>query len=219
MTHALTTAQTLTRLHRRLNELAAVPTLFFEFHGSQASVGEQSALTEALVETFGGVPLRVAAETEARSRLWTARADVYPADLALVPGGSMICTDACVPLSALVACILETEADIAETGLPAPILGHVGDGNFHVNIVYRPDDPDQRARAEGLAQRVGLRAVRFGGTCSGEHGIGLHKREQLEAEHGDAIAVMGAIKKALDPRGIMNPGKMLLPSAFAHPFT
>jgi D-lactate dehydrogenase (cytochrome) len=203
----------------RLDGLAATPTLFLEFNGSPASVREQCELTELLVSDFSGGPLRMAREAEERSRLWKARAEVYPADLALVPGGTMICTDACVPISELAACILETEEDIAETGLPAPILGHVGDGNFHVNIVYRADDEAQRSRAEGLARRVGLRAIRFGGTCTGEHGIGLHKREQLQAEHGEAVAVMAAIKAALDPRGIMNPGKMLLPSAFDHPFT
>ena len=205
--------------YSRLHDLRPVPTLFFEFHGSAAGVAEQAELTGELVAGFGGGPLQIARETEDRSRLWKARADVYPADLALVPGGSMICTDACVPLSALLPCILETEADIAESGVRAPILGHVGDGNFHLNIVYRPEDADERRRAENLAQRVGYRAIRFGGTCTGEHGIGLHKREQLEAEHGEALAVMAAIKTALDPRGIMNPGKMLLPSAFSRPFT
>jgi D-lactate dehydrogenase (cytochrome) len=205
--------------YSRLHDMAARPTLFFEFHGSRAVVGEQCELTEAIAAEFGGTALQMAVETEERSRLWKARADVYQADLALVPGSTMICTDACVPISELTACILETEQDIAETGLPAPILGHVGDGNFHVNIVYRRDDADQRERAEGLARRVGLRAIRFGGTCSGEHGIGLHKREQLEQEHGEAVAVMGAIKAALDPRGVMNPGKMLLPSAFANAFS
>ena len=205
--------------YSRLNHLQAAPTLFFEFNGSAAGVREQSGLVEELVAEFGGGKLALAEQPEERSRLWKARADVYPADLALVPGGSMICTDACVPISELVACIAETEEDIARTGLPAPILGHVGDGNFHLNIVYWPEDADERARAEGLAQRVGLRAIRYGGTCTGEHGIGLHKREQLAAEAGEALAVMGAIKAALDPRGLMNPGKMLSPAAFAHPFS
>ena len=120
-------------------------------------------------------------------------------------------TDACVPISELAACLEETEADVATTGLVAPLVGHVGDGNFHLGIMFDPADPDEVRRAEGLAWRTGERAIRFGGTCTGEHGIGgLHKMELLEQEHGDGVQLMRAIKHALDPHGLMNPGKMLL---------
>lgn len=195
--------------YSKLQGLDEKPTLFFEFHGTQSAVDEQIRLLQDLSAEFGGGNFQFAHRPEDRLKLWQARHDVYQADLACVPHGVMVCTDACVPLSELASCILETEQDVARSGVFAPIVGHVGDGNFHVNIVYDSSDDAQRIRAEELGHRVSLRAIRFGGTCSGEHGIGMHKIEPLELEHGEAVEVMKTIKMALDPRGIMNPGKML----------
>jgi D-lactate dehydrogenase (cytochrome) len=121
----------------------------------------------------------------------------------------MIGTDACVPISRLAQCIAETREDVARCGLAAPLAGHVGDGNFHLGILYDPALPEQRARAEALAEAVALRAIRLGGTCTGEHGIGRHRIHQMEAEHPEGIVLMRALKQALDPRGVMNPGKMV----------
>jgi len=195
--------------YSKLEDLEEKPTLFFEFHGTAKAVEEQVELLQALSAEFGGGNFQFANRPEDRLKLWQARHDVYQSDLACVPNGVMVCTDACVPISELVPCILETEEDVAKSGVFAPIVGHVGDGNFHVNIVYDSGDDAQRVRAEELGHRVSLRAIRFGGTCSGEHGIGMHKIESLELEHGEAVEVMKTIKMALDPRGIMNPGKML----------
>jgi D-lactate dehydrogenase (cytochrome) len=195
--------------YSKLADFEAKPTLFLEFHGSEQSVREQVETFCALASENGGGEFRYANLPEERSRLWKARHDAYYASKAYRIGSEVMGTDACVPISELAACILETEADVIDTGLPTSVLGHVGDGNFHLNIVYLPDDPDERRRAEGLAERVALRAIRLGGTCTGEHGIGTHKIELLETERGEAVNVMRAIKQALDPRGIMNPGKML----------
>jgi D-lactate dehydrogenase (cytochrome) len=127
--------------------------------------------------------------------------------MALVPGKQGFATDACVPISRLTDCVLETRADVERTGLVAPIVGHVGDGNFHLVVLFDPNDADERARAEGLTRRVALRAISMGGTCTGEHGVGVHKLDALVAEHGDAVGLMRTIKRALDPDNILNPGK------------
>jgi D-lactate dehydrogenase (cytochrome) len=127
--------------------------------------------------------------------------------MAMVPGKQGFATDACVPISRLADCILATKADVEATGLVAPIVGHVGDGNFHLVVLFDPNDAAERARAEDLARRVSLRAIAMGGTCTGEHGIGVHKLDALVAEHGDAVDIMRTIKRALDPHNIMNPGK------------
>ena len=195
--------------YSHLDEFKPLPTLFIEFHGSPAAVREQVETMQALAEEAGGSGFAWAERPEDRSRLWKARHECYHANMALRPGCRLIGTDACVPISALVECILETREDVAQSGLVAPLVGHVGDGNFHLGIVFDPADAGERARAEALAERVALRAIRHGGTCTGEHGIGLHRRQQLQAEHGEGVALMRAIKQALDPRGIMNPGKML----------
>jgi D-lactate dehydrogenase (cytochrome) len=192
-----------------LNEFEAKPTLFLEFHGSPVAVRDQVETMQALCAEYGGAGFRFAEQPEDRTRLWKARHDNYYATLAYAPGKKGMSTDACVPISELTSCILETEADIEQTGLLAPIAGHVGDGAFHLSIMYDPDDPEEVRRAEGLAWRTGERAIRFGGTCTGEHGIGLHRRDLLDVEHGPAVVVMRTIKQALDPLGIMNPGKML----------
>lgn len=195
--------------YSKLEGLEEKPTLFFEFHGTQRAVDEQIELLQELAAEYGGGNFQFANRPEERTALWQARHDVYQSDLACVPNGVMVCTDACVPISELASCIRETEEDVAKSGVFAPIVGHVGDGNFHVNIVYDSSDDAQRVRAEELGHRVSLRAIRFGGTCTGEHGVGMHKIDSLELEHGEAVEVMKTIKTALDPRGIMNPGKML----------
>ncbi|HEV2221307.1 MAG TPA: FAD-linked oxidase C-terminal domain-containing protein [Casimicrobiaceae bacterium] len=193
--------------HSRLDGFEARPTLFFEFHGTQAGVREQAEAIQSLAADHGGSAFQWATAPEDRSRLWKARHNAYYAVLALAPGRQAFATDACVPISRLTDCVLETQADVAQTGLVAPIVGHVGDGNFHLVILFDPASPDERARAEGLARRVSLRAIAMGGTCTGEHGIGVHKLDALVAEHGDAVSLMQTIKRALDPNDIMNPGK------------
>ncbi len=195
--------------YSRLEGLEATPTLFFEFQGAPAAVREQVDLVETFARDAGGGGFSWAETPEARSRLWKARHSGYFANLHYIPGKSVMSTDACVPISALAECILETEADIADTGLIAALTGHVGDGNFHLGILFDPADQLERSRAEGLAARTGLRALRLGGTCSGEHGIGIHKRELAALEHGASMSTMWAIKRALDPLNIMNPGKLL----------
>jgi D-lactate dehydrogenase (cytochrome) len=193
--------------YSQLTEFAAKPTLFFEFHGSEAGVREQSATIESIATDHGGDQFQWATRPEDRSRLWKARHNAYYAALALAPGKQGFATDACVPISRLTDCVIETKADIAATGLVAPIVGHVGDGNFHLVVLFDPNDAAERSRAEALAARVSLRAIGMGGTCTGEHGIGVHKLDALVAEHGDAVAVMQTIKRALDPHNILNPGK------------
>jgi D-lactate dehydrogenase (cytochrome) len=195
--------------HAGLNEFAEQPTLFLEFHGGAAAVAEQIETMRALSADNGGGAFHFAERPEDRTRLWKARHESYYACLAYAPGRRAMGTDACVPISAFADCIAETEADVAESGLLAPLVGHAGDGNFHLSIMYDADDADEVRRADTLARRTGERAIRFGGTCTGEHGIGLHKRDLLEVEHGAGINVMRSIKQALDPLGIMNPGKML----------
>ena len=142
-----------------------------------------------------------------KARLWRARHAAYYAALALRPGSMGLATDACVPISRLADCILETKADIERSGLIAPIVGHVGDGNFHLVVLFDPNDQAERGRAEALARGVSLRAIAMGGTCTGEHGIGWHKLDVLADEHGEAVDLMRAVKRALDPLNIMNPGK------------
>jgi D-lactate dehydrogenase (cytochrome) len=193
--------------HSKLEGFAAKPTLFFEFHGSPAGVREHSEAMQTISDEFGGSAYQWATQPEDRSRLWKARHAAYYAALALKPGTMGFATDACVPISRLADCILETKADIENSGLTAPIVGHVGDGNFHLVILFDPDARDQRERAEALAHGVSLRAIAMGGTCTGEHGIGWHKLDVLAQEHGEAVDLMRAIKKALDPFNIMNPGK------------
>lgn len=196
--------------YSRLHQYTATPSLFLEFHGSPAAVDEQIETLQSLVADAGGHGFAWAEKPEERSKLWAARHTCYHANIALRPGAKLIGTDACVPISALAACLLETKADIEQSGLTAPIASHAGDGNFHLGIVFDPADADERQRAEALAERVSLRAIAHGGTCTGEHGIGLHRRHQLVEEHGEGVALMQSIKQALDPNGILNPGKMYL---------
>jgi D-lactate dehydrogenase (cytochrome) len=193
--------------YSKLEGFAERPTLFFEFHGSDAGVAEQATAMEAISADFGGSAFEWATQPEDRSRLWKARHAAYYAAMALLPGRQGFATDACVPISRLADAIMETKADVDATGLTAPIVGHVGDGNFHLVILFDPQDSAERAQAEGLAARVSRRAIAMGGTCTGEHGIGTHKLDALVAEHGEAVDLMRTLKRAFDPSNIMNPGK------------
>jgi D-lactate dehydrogenase (cytochrome) len=190
-------------------DYAVAPTLFFEFHGSPAGVEEDVANVRTLATERGAVDIRSALEADARTKLWRARHDHFYSSLALRPGSRAITTDVCVPISALPHCIAETRTDIEGTSLLATIAGHVGDGNFHVMFVIDPGDPAELAEAEALNERLVDRALGMGGTCTGEHGVGLRKIVSLAKEMGPALDVMRSIKAALDPNGIMNPGKVL----------
>ncbi len=196
--------------YSKLAGLEVAPTLFLEFHGSAAAVAEQAETVEEIAAGFDARGFQWATDADARAQLWKARHDAYWAALALRPGYRGIVTDAVVPISRLADLILGAQEDIAASGLAAPIVGHVGDGNFHT-VILAPPEPDGLDRAWALDRRIVARALSLGGSCSGEHGVGLGKREFLEAEHGsDALDVMRQLKGALDPRGIMNPGKLFL---------
>ena len=189
-------------------DFPAKPTLFFEFHGSTAGVKEQAEQVGEIAAEFGGGDFRWATRQEERNKLWQARHDAYYAALALRSGAQGWATDACVPISRLAECLLETRADIDASGLIAPIVGHVGDGNFHLVFLIDPDDAQEMARAKGVNDRMIMRTLALGGTCTGEHGIGYGKLGFLQAEHGEAVSVMRAVKQALDPENLMNPGKI-----------
>jgi len=183
-------------------------TLFIEFHGTDAGVKEQAELVQSIAAEHGGGEFKWATKPEERSHLWTARHDVTYANKALRPGCEIWATDVCVPISRLAECILESKKDLKESFLVAPLVGHVGDGNFHLGFLINRDDPKELAEAERLNDRLVMRALAMDGTCTGEHGIGLGKMKFLTAEHGEAVAVMRQVKKALDPQNIMNPGKI-----------
>ncbi|MBW3098445.1 FAD-binding oxidoreductase [Pseudohoeflea coraliihabitans] len=193
-------------------DLAETPLLLLEFHGTAASVAEQSQRFGELAEAFGGGPFIWSEKPEERSRLWKARHEAYWACLALRPGARPIPTDVCVPISRLADCVEATKSEIADLGLVAPVVGHVGDGNFHVQPLVDMDNPDEIETVRGFVARLAERAITMGGTCSGEHGIGQEKRRYLEREHGRAaLSLMRSIKAAIDPHNLMNPGKMLEP--------
>jgi D-lactate dehydrogenase (cytochrome) len=195
-----------------LQGLDAVPTLFFEFHGTEAAVAEQAAMTQDLADGFNARGFRWATDADQRNQLWKARHDAYWASIAPFPGHKAFTTDVAVPISNLAEAILGAKDDIAESGLDTTIVGHVGDGNFHCLIIV-PNEPDGMQRAWALDRKIVARALALSGTCSGEHGVGLGKREFLEQEHGvETMAVMRQVKAAIDPRGIMNPGKIFLNS-------
>ncbi len=189
--------------------LAETPTLFLEFHGSDSSVAEQSEFFSSIAEEMGGGPFDWATNPEHRTRLWAARHDAYWAGRTLRPDASVFATDVCVPISELADCVSAAVQDLQELNLVAPIVGHVGDGNFHVQVTVDLDDADERKRAEEFVGRLTKKAISAGGTCTGEHGVGQGKIKYMELEHGDALQQMGAIKQALDPDNIMNPGKIL----------
>jgi D-lactate dehydrogenase (cytochrome) len=195
--------------YSKLADLAAVPTLFLEFHGSPAGVAEQAEAVQAIAQELGGSGFAWATDPEARNKLWKARHDAYWAAIAMRPGLRGIATDVCVPISRLAEALLGAKQDIEESGLVAPIVGHVGDGNFHTVILIEEGDAAALERAWALDRKIVARALALDGTCSGEHGIGLGKREFLEQEHGpEALAVMRGLKASLDPKGILNPGKI-----------
>jgi D-lactate dehydrogenase (cytochrome) len=190
--------------------LAERPTLFLEFHGTGAGVSEQTELVGEVAKEWGGSGFEWAKKPEERTRLWEARYNVYEACLAMRPGARFIATDVCVPISRLADAVTQTKADIEETGLVAPIVGHVGDGNFHVSVMANTDDSEEMRRTDAFIDRLNNRAIAMDGTCTGEHGIGQGKPVYLIREHGANVETMKAIKAALDPFGIMNPGKIFL---------
>jgi D-lactate dehydrogenase (cytochrome) len=189
-------------------DLPELTTLFFEFHGSPTYVAEQIAAVKELAEANGGGEFRWAENTEDRNALWKARHEAYYAAVNLRPGAIGWATDVCVPMSRLAQCIGETKTDLSASSVPATILGHVGDGNFHVVFSLDPNAPDELEEVKAINARLVRRALAMDGTCTGEHGIGLGKQDWLLEELGEAVDVMRSIKRALDPLGILNPGKI-----------
>ena len=190
------------------------PTLFVEFHGSGTGLDEQIAAFRAIADAAGASGFDMAEREEERRQLWKARHDAYWATRAAWPGLRSLATDVCVPISRLAECIAQTEADIARLGLTSPIVGHVGDGNFHATPVFDPDNAAERAALEEFLDRLAARAIAMQGTCTGEHGIGQGKMRYLAKEFGaEGIGMMRSIKQALDPDGILNPGKLFDESA------
>lgn len=196
--------------HSKLG-LVESPMLFVEFHGTEAAVTEQIDRFKEIAMSEGAIAFDWAEREEDRRRLWKARHEAYWAMRTLFPGRDSIATDVCVPISRLSECILETQADIRDMGIPAGIVGHVGDGNFHTQPMIDMSNPREVEAIEKFLKRLSERAVAMDGTCTGEHGIGQGKRKYMAAEHGAALGPMRAIKAALDPQGILNPGKILPP--------
>lgn len=191
-------------------DLPETPLLLVEFHGSEASVAEQSERFGEIVAEHGGGDFQWATLAEDRTKLWEARHNALYASLALKPGKRGLITDVCVPISNLAEAVRGTKEDLAKSSIVAPMVGHVGDGNFHLIMLVDPDKPEELAEAQRIHDRMVLRALSLDGTCTGEHGIGEGKIQFLAAEHGEGIAVMRAIKRALDPQNILNPGKMFV---------
>jgi D-lactate dehydrogenase (cytochrome) len=196
-----------TNIYSKLT-LPETPMLFLEFHGTEGGVAEQSKRFGEIAEEFGGGPFEWAVKPEERTRLWQARHDAAHAVKVLKPGCQIVATDVCVPISRLAECVAAAQADVAANGLQAPIVGHVGDGNFHMSVLVDMNDAGEVKRTEGVLERLVERALAMDGTCTGEHGVGQGKTKYLKYEHGEALEVMRAIKSALDPEGIMNPGKI-----------
>lgn len=192
-----------------IEDYEAKPTLFYEFHGTEAGVEEQAQMVRDIADEFGGSAFRWTSNQEERNKLWQARHDAYYAGVSRYPGKYGLSTDVCVPISRLAECLLETAADAEACGFESPIVGHVGDGNFHSLFLIDPDDPDELKRVKACNERLVKRAISFGGTCTGEHGIGMGKMDWLEVEHGEAVDLMRTLKRAFDPDNIMNPGKMV----------
>ena len=196
-------------LHSKLG-LPEQPHLFVEFHGTPKGVAEQADLFGALADGEGGGDFTWATRPEDRTRLWQARHDAFWAGFTLRPGAKSVPTDVCVPISRLADCVGETRTDMDANGLVGPMVGHVGDGNFHVQLLIDDADAAEVARAEAFMERLALRAIAMDGTCTGEHGVGQRKAKYLKVEHAaGALDAMRAIKAALDPLNIMNPGKIL----------
>lgn len=191
-------------------DMRAAPTLFFEFHGSPTGVEEQARTVQEIACEHGGQDFQWATRPEDRTRLWQARHDAYYAGIGLKPGCRSLTTDVCVPISRLADCIAATYEDLEKSGLTAPLVGHVGDGNFHMLLLVDPADDDELERARTFAQQLAQRAIRMDGTCTGEHGVGIGKQGYMALEHGEvAIDLMRALKRAVDPDNILNPGKIL----------
>jgi len=185
------------------------PTLFLEFHGTQASVEEQAKLVQDIARENDGMDFEWATKPEDRNRLWTARHQAYFACLQLRPGSRAVSTDVCVPISRLTECIVETSKDISRASMPIPLFGHVGDGNFHCEILVRPGNGSDLEEAKKFNERVVNRALAMEGTCTGEHGIGFGKMRSLRKELGEAVDLMASLKRAIDPENLMNPGKVV----------
>jgi len=191
-------------------DYALKPTLFFEFHGTEAWVQEQAEMVKEISTEEGGSDFQWSTREQEKQKLWEARHNAYYAGLAMRPGSKGWATDVCVPISRLADCILETQRDIEESELTVPLVGHVGDGNFHLLFLIDPENEEEELkRYQPLNDRLVERALRMGGTCTGEHGIGSGKIKYMEAEHGDSLDLMRQIKQAFDPDNLMNPGKML----------
>jgi len=190
--------------------LPEVPMLLVEFHGTDAGVKEQAERFGEIATEFGGGPFEWATKVEDRTRLWQARHDAYWAAMALKPGAKGISTDVCVPISRLAECVEETKRDLEATGILGPIVGHVGDGNFHVLPLVDMDNQEEIERAKAFVERLVERALAMEGTCTGEHGVGQKKMKYLETEYGaEALDLMRCLKRAIDPHNIMNPGKIV----------
>lgn len=186
------------------------PTLFLEFHGSKSSVKENAELVGEIMRDLGGSDFKWAVNQEERNSLWKARHNAYYASLAFRPGCRALTTDVCVPISRLAECIVETKRDLSNSSLAATIVGHVGDGNFHMLMLVDPNKPEDYAEAVRINERLVHRALAMDGTITGEHGVGMGKKKYMQSEHGaEALGVMRSIKRALDPKNLMNPGKML----------
>ncbi|MED5300944.1 MAG: FAD-linked oxidase C-terminal domain-containing protein [Pseudomonadota bacterium] len=185
------------------------PTIFFEFHGTETGAKEQAEAVQAIAEEFGGSAFQWTSKMEDRNKLWQARHDAYYAAIALRSGCQGWATDVCVPVSRLAECINETKDDLEETGLISPLVGHVGDGNFHMLYIVDPNNQEEMAKAQAHSDRMVMRALEMGGTCTGEHGVGYGKIHFLTNEHGDAMSLMRSLKTAFDPDNIMNPGKIV----------
>ena len=196
-------------VHSKL-DMPESPTLFLEFHGSSASVAEQSERFGEIAREFGGGAFEWTTKPEDRTRLWQARHDVFWALRSFRAGAKVVVTDVCVPISRLAECVIETKRDIERSGIIAPIVGHVGDGNFHASVLVMMEDAAEVAQAKAFIERVAERALAMEGTCTGEHGIGEGKKHFLIPEHGAAaVETMRAIKQAIDPNDIINPGKIV----------
>jgi D-lactate dehydrogenase (cytochrome) len=192
-------------------DLPETPLLLMEFHGSTAGVAEQTEVFRSIAEDFGGSGYQTTTTTEERAKLWQARHDMYYACLQLRPGAKSISTDICVPISRLADCVGQTQAKVESLGLLAPIVGHVGDGNFHCLPMIDMENPDEISKGNELIGWLADLAIEMDGTCTGEHGIGQGKQAYLRAELGETTTFMASIKRALDPDNIMNPGKIFAP--------
>jgi len=195
--------------YSKLKNIEIKPTLFFEFHGTKNSTTEQAQIAEEISKNNGGKSFKWSQKTEERNKLWKARHDAYYAALAISPNKRAISTDVCVPITKLSECILESQKDLIENNVVAPMVGHVGDGNFHLLMLCDPNNKEEMNRLKNINDRLVKRAISMGGTCTGEHGIGLGKKEYLELEHPTNIKLMKKIKNIFDPNNIMNPNKII----------